>query len=276
MSILSYIKKNCISILLPYLTFNMIALTAWALLSNYDPFDIKRILILVLFGIRDQLTPAYSLWFLPCLFVMKITYYIIWKIVRKKAIVLCVSVLMTYFGFHFFPSAPSLFFNIDSMFLYIFFYAVGASTFPYLEKIQYNRFSTKGKIVWWIVFAIVIFLSAIIYFRKMDNPYGIVFYSGPFNLVIFTLPIIGITLFTYLSFWLSKFSMVTKIGKQTLMLCGNEQFVKMLIPCFFGIFGANVAPTNPLAVCVYTFILLLLSTHILIPIEKQLIPFLKG
>lgn len=276
MTILSYIKKNCFSILLPYFIFNLIALITWSLLANPALSEIKRLFLLIFSGTRNQLTPAYSLWFLPCIFIMKITYFILYKIIKKKTIILCICVLMMYFGFYFFPTAPNLFFNIDSMFLYIFFYALGASSFSYLKKIKYNCFSIKGKIIWWIILIIVIFLSVIIFFRKTENPYGLIFYGGPFSLHVFTLPIIGITLNVYLSFWLSNFSFVTHIGKQTLMLCGNEQFVKMLIPCIFGIWGLNVAPSNPLSACLYTFILLVFVTYIVIPIEKKLIPFLRN
>lgn len=65
------------------------------------------------------------------------------------------------------------------------------------------------------------------------------------------------------------------MGENSLMLCGNEQLVKWLIPYLFSCLGLNAEPSNPLSVCLYSFSLLVFVAHIIAPIEKS-ISFLIG
>ncbi len=273
-SLLSYIKKNIISILIPYFVFNIITLIALGVGANFNFAQIKSYFPLIFSGIRDKLMPAYSLWFLPCMFLMKITYFALYKLVKKKALVLFLSIAMMYFAFRFFSLIP-LFFNINYMFLYIFYYSLGASTFTFIKSLNYYKLSVWYKFLWWFILVGIVCLSLLFYFQKTEKIFKLLSLGGFLNLQSVILPIIGIILNIYLSFWISKLKLSVEFGKKTLMFCGNEQLVNFLVPCAFSVLGIKVAPTTPLSVYLYTIALLACVYYILVPIEQKLFPILR-
>ena len=270
----SYVKKSIITVIVPYFIFNIIILAVWGIAYDLSAEQLMPYVISVIFGIRNHIYPAGSLWFLPCLFLMKITYYALYKLTKKKWIVLLVSVAMMYLGRYIFPSEPSLFFNFDSMFRYIFFYALGSSLFPLINRLDYKEFSIPGKLLWWGTFAGVAILSAMIYYQRTYRLYAFLALGGVLELNRIVVPIISIVLNVYLSFLLSRFSLLADLGKNTLFLCGNEQLIRYLLPSALSILGIEMATTTPLAVYIYSFTLLVCVSYILRPIEKKLFPIL--
>ena len=94
-------------------------------------------------------------------------------------------------------------------------------------------------------------------------------YSGIFYLIF-----IGLFLITFnilLSILLSKIKIFKKLGKETMILCGNEQIGKLIFGDLLYLFGLSLNISNPLIAVIETYIILFLVYKFLVPIYKDLI-----
>lgn len=94
------------------------------------------------------------------------------------------------------------------------------------------------------------------------------------NSNIFYLLFIGLLLINFnilLSIFLSKIEIFKKIGKETLILCGNEQIGKLIFGDLLYLFGISLKIHNPLIAVIETYIVLFLIYKFLVPIYKKYI-----
>ena len=63
----------------------------------------------------------------------------------------------------------------------------------------------------------------------------------------------------------------TRLGQNTLYLCGSEYIVKLLLPLFLQLAGGNLTLKNPLTSYIYTFVLLVVTYYLFVPVEKMIL-----
>lgn len=283
------IKSKIKHILVPYITFSVLNLAAIAIHDNLDIMNILPMIKQAVFGIRNQLY-APALWFLPCLFVVSIVFDLVYRIGKKGWIVMTFSVIVYCMAANLLPfdatETPRWFFNIDSALFYLFYYALGAVVYPFLKDFRFQKIKNLDGFKKRIAFAatgvlgIIIFIAALLtYFGRKDYLYiypifAKISYFAWLYPIFIAMSIIAVHIL--LAQKLQHIVMFRKMGKNTLLLCGNESLVKLLIPSTAAILGLNIQLTNPLSAYIYAFILLIIVNYVMIPIEKKIIPKFLG
>ena len=265
-----YIKKNIKMILIPCYIFAITSVVLNCIYTNTH-INIGPYLIQIIKGCIRNHFFAGSLWFLTCLFVVKIMFYIFKKILKYKPLILiaCFTLyLIAQLVIEPKPIAtPHMLYNVDSACYYIVFYALGYCCFKTVNSILSLDNIVKKMICNVIGIGSFIY-SATLFFEKHIFSLGsnstIVYLVNsifsPFVIILFVLIISKI---------LDDVPFLVEMGKDTLFLCGSEYIIKLLVPICLEIIGLNMLLTNPIATYLYTFALLILCYKILVPIEKK-------
>jgi len=274
------IKRLFVRIMVPYIGFLVIAAIVYHL---YNGYNVAWMVGQGFFGIRNKLF-AGSLWFLPCMFVMASMYQVILRIVKRKEYALIVAIILFVLTKTILPfnpgTQPSWFWNIDSALYYIVYYALGALIFPYIKKIRFNNSGTLKKVTI-SVFALLCFVIAGVVFFKGAN-----YIPSLLNVKIsaikwivsicITLSLIFANIFLAVS--LSKVTFLRNLGQSTLILCGTENILKILVPSFVGIFSLsiNLSDGSALRTLIYSISLLAINYYTITTFIKNHIPLLVG
>ena len=216
---------------------------------------------------------AGSLWFLSCLFLVEILF----KLIRyaKYRWMIAVICLVIYCAVEKFLSphplaSPSGIYNWDSALYYLIFYASGYLAYPWISQL-FTLGSRIKKVIFFVTGGLAFVYSALIYLGRdgisplMETIPGV----GIFLPVIKPLVIIWLNL--VVSKLLEKIEFLNQIGRETLFLCGNEYLIKNVLPYALTLFGAGQFLLSPFTTFLYTFILLVIGTKLLIPCEKKVI-----
>lgn len=263
-----YILKKIKNILIPFFTFSIISIIIHFFYKSASIGDIKVWLMYLLKGNIRNTFFAGSLWFLTCLFIVEILFYIIKKI-NNKQIILIICFIIYMFYKNILPQTPYLLYNLDSALYYIIFYAIGYITYPYILEL-FKLDTLQKKILYTITGTISFLYTALLFFQK--EPFRM-FYSIQYikDIILIIRPLITIYLIFILSKMFEKNELMNKLGKNTLYLCGCEYIVKTLVICFVSIFGMNITITTPLSGYIYTFFLLIIANKYVNPILRQII-----
>ena len=70
---------------------------------------------------------------------------------------------------------------------------------------------------------------------------------------------------------LSKIDFLKEIGKETMILCGTEQLIKLIFTDFLSLFGFSLKMNNPAVAMIQTFIVLWINYKFMVPIFKKYI-----
>lgn len=277
LSFIDYMKKKSKTILVPYFIFSFIYLFFLSIDQNWPPSTIAHHLINTLLGIRNR-TPASALWFLTCLFSINILFYLLKRILKKPLLLLLASIVMFYIGRYisskFFGNQPSLFFNLDSALTYMFYYVVGSMVFPLIVEISKNISDKKVLIPLVLLFIFTFCTSVCVYFGKTES---ITYILGFLPSIVSSsfIAFIGIILNIYLSFFLCRFNLLSKLGQLSIFLCGFESLAKIFIPRFLSLIGLSLTITSALSVYFYAILMIFIVTTIFTPVTIKLFPFLN-
>ena len=271
-----HILKNVKNILMPCYLFAILSVVLNCIVNN-TYIGISRSLIDILKGcIRNQFL-AGSLWFLTCLFVIRIVFFFLRKLLKSKILLLFSCIALYLFALLVITPAPNVAprmpYNIDSACYYIVFYCLGYCSFKIIcEFLSFdNAFKkTLGCIVGGVTFV----FSAALFFGK-----NLFYYLGVSTAVsiisnLFT-PIIVILLILIISKIIENVEIFGMIGKNVLFMCGSEYIVKLLFPICLQTIGLKVDLPNPISAYLYAFALLLLCQYFLVPVEKAIFKKLK-
>jgi fucose 4-O-acetylase-like acetyltransferase len=267
--------KKIRTILLPYFFFSAISLTLATILYEISFPGMISTLREIFIGLRNTLF-ASSLWFLPCLFLTELIFMLL-RLVIKPAWALFLATSLIFILAHaFMPhnplNTPRWFWNLDTALYYLFYYGLGYWGFPYLVRLLGD--GSRRPPFWFILGgALSAAYSLALIFQKDFLADALAFLSHLRfinNLVPVGNALIMLWAFLLAALVLQPFKLLQKIGRETLYLCGNEYIVKLLITHTLGLIGLSIAPQNPLAAYIYSFILLLLAVYILIPFERRL------
>ncbi len=222
---------------------------------------------------------AASLWFLSCLFVMKLVFYFLRRYLRLRPILLAVCLGLFYVANTVLPNspvvAPSWAYNVDSMLYYIIYYCLG---YCLMEPIQKLLAPASGK-KW---------RSAVIYgLLAVLSVYAVMLYLGTNLLAFLYIPgklamIYDLVIPVVLTIWvilvshmLRKIKPLSLLGRDSLYLCGSEYIIKIAFAAAFGILGWQEPVSTPLHTAGYTLLILLVCWLTLVPIERFLFRKMK-
>ena len=271
-----YVWKNIKNILIPFYLFALISVVIQCVLTNTYTEVLPNLICILKGCIRNQFF-ASSLWFLTCLFVIKIVFYSLRKLLKYKILLLLVCLAFYIIAQLVIKPAPIIAphmpYNIDSACYYIVFYGLGYCCFEIVHSILAFDNVLK-KIIGGAVGAISFAFSAALFFGK-----NLLDYLGAntiLNLISYLLtPLIVIAFVLIISRIVENADVFVEIGKNTLFLCGSEYIIKLLVVICLQIIGLDIYFLNPMAVYIYTFALLLLSQKALVPIEKAMFKKLR-
>ena len=211
---------------------------------------------------------AGSLWFLTCLFVVKILFYFFRILFKKNYIIFTICLILVIIFEEFIsPSplvSPRVFFNIDSAFYYIIYYAIGYYSLDFIKKILIwnNKFNIIISIVSGFIssgYSILLFFG-----KNIFNYFNFGFLTNLLS------PLFVIIFILLISKLLENINWLKSFGENTLYLCGSEYYIKLLIPICLEAVGLELTLNNPIATYIYTFILLVICNKYFVPLEKNL------
>lgn len=265
--------KTIKQILIPWLIYCFAAVAVNVLAFNGSLSDIRMYLAAILRGTVRNDFFAGGLWFLPCLAVVKIMFSFLRKL-KFKVVILLVCGAMLWITQYRFPHnplvQPSWMFNLDSAMYYIFYYAVGYVSFPYVCRLLEPK-TQIGKASLILSAAVAFCISVLLFFNR-DGFLVIVCkapYFGAFGYVLAALVII------WLIFVAARLcqdvDIFKKVGRNTLHLCGGEYAVTLLFQCVLEMLGLRVNLTSPLVTVCYVALMLVLGNYFFVPIAKQII-----
>ena len=272
-NIMRYTLKEIKSKLVPLWVFSVLSIVVCVIQNNYGLGRISDFLILVAKGnIRESFFAA-SLWFFSCLFFMKIIFKLI-KFLKKSWLIFAVCLAMYMIAELVITPRPSIkphwFYNLDSVFYYIIFFAIGYIGYPYI--VDLFKLDTRLKKVIFILSGGICFGYSALIFNGRDGLTPVIILFPALRLFI---PIIRALLIIWFNLIIAKIveniNIFNEIGRNTLYLCGNEYIVKILVPCMIELTGLELNLSSPLSAYLYTTILLIVCIKILIPSEKRLL-----
>lgn len=124
-SFTSFLIKKAKSLLIPYLAFSIISILANVILSQAH-VNIKPTLKAFFISTRNQIPFNAALWFLTCIFLVEIMFYLIYRISKYDWLKLVSAFIIYLVGFKFFNiNEPKLPWTFDSSLFYLIFFAIG-------------------------------------------------------------------------------------------------------------------------------------------------------
>ncbi len=284
-----YFKKNFKRLMIPYFILEIIFLIV---LVIFDGLSFKGSLMklwYVLLGIKDKL-PANSLWFIPCLFSIKMVNYWVLKLSKKIKLPKLFPIIVAIFFYLFLRyflfykinlvNGPRLFWSIDGVCWYYIYFILGKYLFNYIKKL-FKLIEQKNKkwinyVVFYGVFVASFVFTILCYYNYIDC-YKIKILQITASCLVLK-ALIMILFNCYLAYFLSKIKYVSKlldnIGGNTLYLCGTEQLIKYIFKwIYYTNVGIELAFTKPIYIVFYVLFLLIIDNYLLIPYLKKLVEY---
>lgn len=272
-SIVKFIKKDFQKIMIPFFGFSIISILLYALLSNGTLNKIIDLFIVILKGDIRNTFFAESLWFLSCLFLMEVIFKVLKKL-DNKLLIFLICLIMFVIAEGFISPRPLVephwLYNLDSVFYYIIYYAIGYIIYPWIVEL-FKLNSQKKKVIF-MIGAIISSTYAILFFFEKDYLTKVIKMIPVIRILS---PIFKSSLLIWFHLILAKVfekvDLFNEIGTNTLYLCCNEVIIKSLVEAFLGILGLSLNFGSPFHVYVYTMILLVFAVKYFLPIEKKFI-----
>lgn len=271
-SFLEHFKRKFKGIMFPYFFFGLISILIICITGTANVGVILKTAWQYVLGIRNQLF-APILWFLPCLFVMAMLFFVLKKLVNNRWLLLLIAMGFFVVSETLLPHRPivnpSWFWNVDSALYYFFYFVLGYAVFPYVRQLISSNsvWAYIGKIVSAAIVTVYAFLLLVgkdllaILLGRIPN-------SGP--IIVVGNAVVMIWFCIMLAQILSAIPLLPKIGRNTLWLCGSEQVIRHLTPPLFSILGWNLTFSSPAGAIIFTFGAIFAAEFAIIPVLKTL------
>lgn len=248
--------------------FSLLSVVFYGLLKDMNINDVIKILKPYAFGIRNTLVSG-GLWFIPCIFVVSVMYFILYKVLKNRYLVLLSSVIIFILNRTLLPTKPSWFMNIDSAMYFILYYAIGNICFDVIKNFSFKKSNFEIKVLFIVGVICSSILTGITYFYGAGISINIINKVFKFlewvplitqvHSALLTLSIIFSNIIV--AYAIRNISVFKDIGRNTLALCGIESMTKLSIEILISILGLSLNLINPLACVFYTFICLLVAHY---------------
>lgn len=267
----AYVKKKTRTILLPFFFF---ALLSMGLVILYERCDLAlaglMLKQIVCGGIRNRIF-AYSLWFLTCLYVMSLLFWVIRRL-EKRIFIFAAGLLLFLLAARFLPYKPNMVpilpYNADCALYYLFYYCIGYCVFPALRRFLETEGKKRNTVLAVSGGVCAVYGFCLFWGKDLLGFLEIIPAVRIFHPVIAALVLIWPQLAA--AFWLQKSKWLQSMGRETLYLCGNEFIIKTLAVWGCSLCGIGMDWRTPVIDWVYVPFLLILVHFLLVPWEKKL------
>jgi acyltransferase len=215
-----FIKKNAKNILIPYVVFAFLSFLLWFVTRDVSMQEAQKQFLSIFYGNGNNGLLAFNniLWFLPCLFITRVGFYILTRFSIKTNFLLsflCILSLVAY-GFSLFFPQWKLFFGIETALTAIVFFGLGYywTTIPEHVVKNVNKYSWALLVVFTVLCVAFAVLNFDLHGLQVDmrqnrlNNYAY-FYLAAFG---------GIGAIMCVSFLLKKNRALEYLGRRTLVL----------------------------------------------------------
>lgn len=233
-------KKSINGIIVPYLGFGLLSYFFWWAENANFRFEISAFLNHlsgIIYGNSSSLFFNIVLWFLPCLFITKISFAVISKVINDDRILLGVLAALSILGYYLSVNLPDLTlpFGIESALTAILFFGIGSI-------IKTNYFEKAGEIIKNKSFLILIssLIICLISAFWNYNLYGYQIDIRLNNLANYPLFLVGafsgIIAVSLISILIKKNKVLELLGKYSLVLFTLHPIVFFYINQILGVF----------------------------------------
>lgn len=272
-----FLLKKVKRLLLPMWVFAVLSVVISIIQAGSGESLMDNLLLIAKGCVRNSFL-AGSLWFLSCLFVTEVIFKLL-SLLMNRWIVLAAAAVMHIISTVLMNPSPVLvprwWYNVDSMFYYILYYAIGSVVYPSIEKLFLLN-SRRKKALFWILASLTAGVAADTFLGKNTLLAALqrVPYVSSFAPMMVALTLIWFNL--VVAKLLEHIKWMRRIGQETLYLCGNEYLIAILFPTILGVFGLSLSFSTPLTTYCYVLTVQLLAVNFLIPAEKQIIASVMG
>lgn len=277
-SFFAFLWKKIRSLVIPYFLFSLLTILYMCIVGMRAWSAVPQMLLDMVVGIRNQ-TPAIQLWFLPCLFVISVFFELAKRIIRSKwflaLIVVALYVVGIFFLGHQPTTDPSWPWNVDSAFVYLLYYFLGALLFSFFNKWKYKRQKSGVKALWWILFLLSAAYEVLLLLKSVEiSAYLNQTLGGTwFQVVNLFSTCLLLFFFVCLAKLLEKIpgvsAFLARVGKDSLYLNGNEMIFKNLFSLLFGALGLKqLVYGSDLSMLLFSFLLMVLLTFTINLLER--------
>lgn len=269
------IKKNIIKIirtlLIPAFIFSFLTI----LVTSINSFELAIIIHQIkniIKGCIRKTSGIYGIWFLTCLFIIKVVFSFIRKLDKKWLIAIgIISYIIANFIIK--PSPlinPKMYYNLDSALYYFNYFIAGYLLLPFIKSL-FKQDKIYKRIILYSYISISCVYAIMLYYG-----YGLHYLFEINNILLIVDSYIMIFLVIGISYLLKNIKLFQHIGKNTLYLCGNEMIIKSFIVLIINMLGLNLIYNYRTILIVYTLILIIFTTFVIVPIEKPLFNLIMG
>ena len=240
-----FIKKKVLSLVLPYFSFAIICYLYWAGIERYFRpksmgVDLYEPILAYLYGTRSSgMEPNMVLWFLACLFVTEIMFFVISRNLRRKDLICLALVLFSVNGYWGLYRGFRMPWSIDAAFNAIVFYGLGYLIKENLSGIKVWLKAILGRKV---VFAILIFGLGFVVSTK--NGYTTIDHNMNSYMYYYLASLSGIGALVLLSKSIKWPGFVIFWGRNALIILGLHDAPKRIV--IKGVSVITNIPTDPL------------------------------
>ena len=295
-SFFRFLWKKVRSLILPYLFFSALFYALQLAVGQLRFSQLPSALLVSAAGVRNQVPGP--LWFFTCLFIVAIVFELIKRIMSAVfgnakmggffsvlAALLLFLVGICFLG-HEPTQDPLWFWNADSAFIYILYYALGALLFPLMKEWNFKGKTFSGK-VFFLVFFVLSAAFAVFFLVKGADlsawvssffmPFGTRWFPGEAFFELYALFVAMILIYFELSLarlldlvpGISRF--LAYVGKDSLYHCGNELIVKYFGRLAISALGLTGFFSNDFSLLFYSILCLIVLTFTLNLIERLLL-----
>lgn len=290
-SFFRFLWKKIRSLVFPYLIFTILFYLLQLATGQISFSGLPAALLVSAKGIRNQVPGP--LWFLTCLFVICILFELLKRILTavfgdgmlRNILVFLLAAAIYLTGILFLGHEPAQdprwIWNVDSAFIYIFYYALGALLFPAIRDWSFRKRKTGGRIFFFLCFFLSVLFAAFLLFRGVETTRlirealtvsGLRFADALFELYGLLCALILIFMELCFASILALIPGIGRflafVGKDSLYLCGNEMIIKYFLGLLIPVLGLSALMRNDLFLLLYSLICMIVSVFTLDLLER--------
>ncbi|ALP91164.1 acyltransferase family protein [Clostridium butyricum] len=273
----NFIRKKVKKILIPYFIFSILTFIYWSLIERKLRGDNTSILsqfIGIFISQGGEYNHVYNIvmWFLPCLFVTEVTFYLIRNKFSNK-LIYCILAISSILGFELSKSVNiRLPWSIDTMFIAIVFYGIG-----YLVSnkiLNYEKIRNKNLINFLFIFILLtinIYCSCLNGRVDMNN-------GRYYNYLLYLISAFCGIACIYLISLYCNFKFIKFLGINSLILmCIHEPLKRILLKIISVTIKTDIDIIRSSLMCIIVCLLILLACTLpIVCIVNKYLPFIIG
>ena len=238
---LPFLKEKFLRLMVPYFLFGLLALAVRVFLFELTIGDMIDWVKRLAWGARN-VCPLAAMWFLPCLFFMELYHHLARRVFRNRWLVLGIAAAVSA-AVKLIHEGAVLPWGIDMAGRFWIYYAIG-DTASWIWRRQRAAGTAPGLPVKAVLAAGVIGACYVLY---VNFYYGLNYFPSLLGIAEPSYPVQSLLTFLYecsgivcalcAGLVLQKIPLLCRMGQMTLVLCGTEQIIKIVLPMLLAAVG---------------------------------------